>query len=63
MKKALKKIPLKKAESCRSKKEKLIRNGVFFGAVICTAVFAYAFVNAQVDLVEADAQLAMAILQ
>lgn len=63
MKKVLKKIPLRKAESARTKKEKLLRNGVFFAAVVCTAVFAYAFVNAQVDLVEADAQLAMAILQ
>jgi hypothetical protein len=54
---------LRKAESARSKREKLVRNAVFFGTVICTAVFAYAFIDAQVDVVEADTQLAMAILQ
>ncbi|MBO4203580.1 hypothetical protein J5893_01975 [bacterium] len=63
MKKLLAHLPLTKAESARSKKEKLVRNITFFAVVICVAAGGYALVNAQVDVMEAEAQLAMAILQ
>jgi hypothetical protein len=55
MKNLLKKVPLRKKEHERTKGEKIVRNLAFFGVVIFTALMAYAFVDAQASLVEAEA--------
>ncbi|MDR0860831.1 MAG: hypothetical protein LBO09_07885 [Candidatus Peribacteria bacterium] len=57
MKKILKKIPLRKKEHERTKGEKIARNLAFFGVVIFTAIMAYALVDAEASLVEAETNL------
>ncbi|MDD2537534.1 MAG: hypothetical protein PHU61_03525 [Candidatus Absconditabacteria bacterium] len=62
MKKVLKRIPLTKKESERTKTEKLIRDVAFFAVVIFTAITAFTTLSIQADLVEMEAQLASSYL-
>ncbi len=58
MAKKLKKNLVYKKESERTKKEKLVRNLIFFGVVIYTAIMWYLLVNANAKLAEAEANYA-----
>jgi len=56
MKKLLKKVPLRKKESERTKVEKIVRDVVFFAVVIFAAVMTYAYLDAKSQLVEAESE-------
>ncbi len=54
MKRLLKKVPLRKKESERTKVEKIVRDVVFFAIVIFAAIMTYAYLDAKAQLVEAE---------
>ena len=62
VKEKLKKMPLKKAESDRTKKERVIRDIVCYAVVAYVAVLSILFVNAQVKLANASSDLANAFI-
>ena len=58
MKRILKKVPLRKKEADRTKKEKIIRDLAFFGVVAFASVMAGLTLSAEADLLEAEANVA-----
>ncbi|GHW02314.1 hypothetical protein AGMMS50249_1000 [candidate division SR1 bacterium] len=57
MLKHIKKIPLKKKENERTKKEKLCRDVAFFGLVAFAAIVGYQIFDTQVQAVENESYL------
>lgn len=55
----MKKLPLHKPESQRTKKEKKIRNWVFLCLVAYVALLTWLFFNAEINEVNAESDLVM----
>ncbi len=62
MKKVAEKFGLHKAESERTKTQKLVRDLAFFGVVVYAAVMTFLVFNAETQQVEAEANLAASSL-
>jgi hypothetical protein len=58
MKRILKRVPMRKKEAERTRVEKVVRDLAFFGVLAFTAVMAYATIDAEAKLAEAEADYA-----